>query len=331
MQKRQNLPIVCGTLVVINVIVYLICTFTGDLLYNIGELDAVAVLRYGEYGRILSSTFLHAGIEHLFNNMVILFFLGAMIEKVTGHLQFLILYLLSGIGANICSLIYKVIAMERIASVGASGAIFGLDGVLLAWILLDRRSMPDVTPKRVILMIALSLYNGFTAAERGQCSACGRAFDRFPGRGIALYDKKAKKKSRGVDLNINIYYGGRGIIDDPTIYVINKMQEVLEELRVHVERYNLYDGKTNITTLPQTLKEADGIILATTVEWYGIGGYMQQFLDACWLYGDKEAIAGIYMCPVVMSTTYGEREGKLTWLRHGRFWVDCPAVESADI
>ena len=73
-----------------------------------------------------------------------------------------------------------------------------------------------------------------------------------------------KENGRGVDLNINIYYGGRGIIDDPTIYVINKMQEVLEELRVHVERYNLYDGKTNITTLPQTLKEADGIILATT-------------------------------------------------------------------
>ena len=113
-------------------------------------------------------------------------------------------------------------------------------------------------------------------------------------------------------MNINIYYGGRGIIDDPTIYVINKMQEVLEELRVHVERYNLYDGKTNITTLPQTLKEADGIILATTVEWYGIGGYMQQFLDACWLYGDKESISSIYMQPVVMSTTYGEREGALT-------------------
>ena len=47
MQKRQNLPIVCGTLVVINVIVYLICTFTGDLLYNIGELDAVAVCGMG--------------------------------------------------------------------------------------------------------------------------------------------------------------------------------------------------------------------------------------------------------------------------------------------
>ncbi|MGN1146915.1 MAG: SCP2 sterol-binding domain-containing protein, partial [Lachnospiraceae bacterium] len=74
---------------------------------------------------------------------------------------------------------------------------------------------------------------------------------------------------------------------------------------------NLFELKNSITTLPQTLKTADGIILATTVEWYGIGGYMQQFLDACWLYGDKEKIEKIYMCPVVMATTYGEREGKL--------------------
>ena len=174
MQKRQNLPIVCGTLVVINVIVYLICTFTGDLLYNIGELDAVAVLRYGEYGRILSSTFLHAGIEHLFNNMVIL-------------------YLLSGIGANICSLIYKVIAMERIASVGASGAIFGLDGVLLAWILLDRRSMPDVTPKRVILMIALSLYNGFTAQNVDNAAHVGGLLTGFLAGALLCMIRKQKR------------------------------------------------------------------------------------------------------------------------------------------
>lgn len=112
-------------------------------------------------------------------------------------------------------------------------------------------------------------------------------------------------------MNIHIYYGGRGLIDDPTNYVINKMQEVLEELRVNVTRYNLYEIKNSIPTLPQTLKDADGIVLATTVEWFGIGGYMQQFLDACWLYGDKERIAKIYMCPVVMSTTYGEREAKL--------------------
>ena len=112
-------------------------------------------------------------------------------------------------------------------------------------------------------------------------------------------------------MKVNVYYGGRGLIGDPTQYVIRKMQSVLEELNVTVERFDLYDMKSAITTLPRTLKDADGVILATTVEWYGIGGYMTQFLDACWLYGDKEAISKIYMCPVCMSTTYGEREGKM--------------------
>lgn len=109
-------------------------------------------------------------------------------------------------------------------------------------------------------------------------------------------------------MKINIYYGGRGLIGDPTLYVLNKIQEVLRELNVSVERYDLYEFKNNIVTLPQTLKDADGIILASTVEWYGIGGYMQQFLDSCWLYGDKEKISNIYMCPIVMATTYGEHD-----------------------
>ena len=94
-------------------------------------------------------------------------------------------------------------------------------------------------------------------------------------------------------MKINIYYGGRGLVDDPTLYVLNKMGEVLDELRVSVETFRLMDLKNSITTLPQTLKEADGIILATTIEWYGIGGYMQQFLDACWLYGAKDKISEI--------------------------------------
>lgn len=113
-------------------------------------------------------------------------------------------------------------------------------------------------------------------------------------------------------MKVNIYYGGRGLLDDPTLYVIGKMEEILKELRVSVERYNIYEHKNSISTLPQTLKDADGIILATTVEWLGIGGYMQQFLDSCWLYGDKEKIKTTYMQPIVMSTTYGEREGELT-------------------
>ncbi len=113
-------------------------------------------------------------------------------------------------------------------------------------------------------------------------------------------------------MKINVYYGGRGVLDDPTIFVIDKMEEVLTELRVEVHRYNIYEHKNTIATLPQTLRGVDGVVLATTVEWMGIGGYMMQFLDACWFYGDKESISKIYMQPVVISTTYGEREGQLT-------------------
>lgn len=197
MKRRQELPIVSGILVAANVIAYLICTFTGNLLYNIGELDAAAVLLRGEYGRIIYSMFLHAGIDHLFNNMVILFFLGAMIEKVTGHIQFLLIYLLSGIGANICSLLYKVMTMDSMASVGASGAIFGLDGVLLAWILLDRQAMPDVTPRRVLLMIVLSLYSGFTAHNIDNAAHVGGLLTGFAA-GALLCALRRRKRNREV-------------------------------------------------------------------------------------------------------------------------------------
>ncbi|MCQ2521798.1 MAG: SCP2 sterol-binding domain-containing protein [Lachnospiraceae bacterium] len=118
-------------------------------------------------------------------------------------------------------------------------------------------------------------------------------------------------------MKINIYYGGRGIIGDPSLLAVKKMEMVLDDLQVEHTRYDLFDIKNNITTLPSTLKDADGIILATTVEWYGIGGYLMSFLDACWLYGDKEKMKQLYMAPVVMSTTYGEREAlldlKIAW------------------
>jgi len=94
-------PIVSAALVAVNVLVFLMCHFAGNLIYGAGELDVYHVLVQGEYGRILWSMFLHSGINHLFNNMVILFFLGAMIEKEVGHIGYGVLYFLSGIGGNV--------------------------------------------------------------------------------------------------------------------------------------------------------------------------------------------------------------------------------------
>lgn len=109
-------------------------------------------------------------------------------------------------------------------------------------------------------------------------------------------------------MKVNIYYGGRGLIEDPTLYICDKLTAVLDELRVEVRRYNLFEEKSGIALLTKTLKEADGVILAATVEWFGMGGLMQSFLDACWLYADKEKIAQLYMMPVVTAATFGEKE-----------------------
>lgn len=109
-------------------------------------------------------------------------------------------------------------------------------------------------------------------------------------------------------MKITVVYGGRGLIEDPALYVLEKMQMVMEELRVNVERINLYEEKNQITTLPSVLKDTDGVVLVVSLEWFGIGGYMQQFLDACWLYGDKEKIQNLYMMPVVLATTSGEKD-----------------------
>ena len=51
-----------------------------------------------------------------------------------------------------------------------------------------------------------------------------------------LYTKDIDKFG-GFGMKVNIYYGGRGLLDDPTLYVIDKMQEVLVELRVTVDRH----------------------------------------------------------------------------------------------
>lgn len=116
-------------------------------------------------------------------------------------------------------------------------------------------------------------------------------------------------------LKVNVYYGGRGLLEDPALYVVDRMIQVLEELRVDVTRYNIYEDKAGIATLPNTLKDCDGVILVSSVEWYGMGGFLQQFLDMCWLYGDKEKIASLYMMPVVVATAYGEQDVEISLRR----------------
>ncbi len=164
-RKLKEMPFISVALVAANVIVFLLCRLPGNTLYDRGCLSAYEIIMHGEYARIIRSMFLHADANHLFSNMIILLFMGAMIEKEIGHIPYVVIYLISGIGGNLLSLAGKVLNNDWAVSLGASGAIFGLDGLLLALVLFSHRKMNHVTPARVVLMICLSLYSGFTGGN----------------------------------------------------------------------------------------------------------------------------------------------------------------------
>ncbi len=177
MQKKYSyVPWCSAILVAVNLVCFLLSCLLGDALYQWGGLSMPGVINGGEYYRIFTAMFLHSGMHHIFNNMVILFFLGAMLEQEIGHLFMGAIYLLSGLGGNLLSLAYKWTQQSSVLSVGASGAIFGMNGLLLAMVLLWPRSLKDVSLPRVLFMVVYSLYSGFSGGSIDNAAHFGGFF-----------------------------------------------------------------------------------------------------------------------------------------------------------
>ena len=201
MNKLKKQPVVSAALVILNVGIFLVCMFGRFSLNYIGGLD-YTVWEKKDYWRIVSAMFLHSGIDHLFSNMIILFFIGAIIEKEIGHIKFAILYLMSGICGNLLSLLAKVTTESRAYSIGASGAVFGLDGALLAMVLFWDRKLLQVTPVRVAAVIFLSIYSGFTSGNIDNAAHVGGLAAGFLiGCILCLLERIKKKYGRSKQIN----------------------------------------------------------------------------------------------------------------------------------
>ena len=159
-RQIKGQPFVSITIVGINLIVFLLCIFFSGI-YEKGYCGIYDVLLNKEYGRVLWSMFLHADAEHIFSNMIIVFFLGSMLETQAGHFLYGLVYFISGLGANAFSLLVKWYHQDWAVSIGASGAVFGLDGLLLAMALFMRGRI-DIPIERVIIVVFLSIYSGFS-------------------------------------------------------------------------------------------------------------------------------------------------------------------------
>ena len=182
-------------LILINVILFVICTFKGELLYNIGAFSVYNILEDNEWYRIFSSMFLHADAGHLLSNMLILYYIGNVVEKHVGHLPYMVLYFLSGIIGSVFSAGYELITGNYMSSVGASGAVFGIEGALLMLALLHKGEFADVTAERIVFTIAFALYCGFTSSYVNNAAHVGGVLTGFITAGIFwLLSPKLKKK-----------------------------------------------------------------------------------------------------------------------------------------
>lgn len=154
-------------LVLINICVLFLVEITGS------SLDSLHMVRWGaaytpfindgEYWRLFTCMFLHFGLDHLFNNMILLVFIGDYLEKTVGKIRHMIIYLLGGLGGSIVSWVHYVRSGEDVIAAGASGAVFAVIGAIIYILLVNKGHLEDLSLKRIFLMAALSIYVGFTS------------------------------------------------------------------------------------------------------------------------------------------------------------------------
>ena len=168
-KTRADIPVVTGALVGINIVIWVIMELLGDTQDSRYMLEwGAAYLPYitvgKEWWRIFTCMFLHFGADHLMNNMLILGLTGMRLEHTLGQLRFGVLYLASGMCGSLLSLYEEMHMAEASVSAGASGAVFGVIGGLLAWALLNKGKVEGLSAKGLVGMAALSLYYGFSVS-----------------------------------------------------------------------------------------------------------------------------------------------------------------------
>ena len=137
-------------LIGLNVVLYVFTLLSGDRLVVEYGMFGAAVAS-GEWWRLMTAPFLHAGLWHVGLNMLALWVLGGVVEPLLGRWRFVAVYLVSALGGTVTS---YALTGPGVISVGASGAVFGLLGSTLV---VMRRLNRDVSGVVVLLLINLVL------------------------------------------------------------------------------------------------------------------------------------------------------------------------------
>lgn len=154
---------VTTSIIAICVLVYIAMSVSGGSLVNPTREEVLRwggagpqIILKGEWWRLVTAVFVHIGIIHIAFNMYVFWGLGLIAERLLGRWNFLATYLLTGIAGNVLSLLLK----PNIVGAGASGAIFGLAGVLISVLQFGRLTVPRERLKPLKQeVVKLALYN----------------------------------------------------------------------------------------------------------------------------------------------------------------------------
>ena len=154
--------------ILLNILIFVIVDFTGGSENTVHMIACGAaypplILEEGETYRLFTCMFLHFGIYHIANNMLVLFVLGQRLEPVTGKIKFFLIYIFGGLGGNMLSLFFDMYAGNASLSAGASGAVFAVMGGMIYVIIRHRGRVADLTVRQMLIMAAFSLYFGFAS------------------------------------------------------------------------------------------------------------------------------------------------------------------------
>ena len=156
-------PVLTYALIVINVGIFALRYFVPDLSNALlvgGYTDTQAVLRDGEYYRLLTSMFLHLNEAHMLFNGIALYYIGSNLERLFGSVRFGLIYLLGGLAGSILPLFVSE------GGLGASGAVFAIWGAEIIFLYQNRQIFGKAGRARIQNTVMLMLFNfifGFSA------------------------------------------------------------------------------------------------------------------------------------------------------------------------
>ena len=155
---KNKVPYITYFFIALNVIFYFIPNLFGEYENIINNFCVHGPsIRAGQYYRLFTGIFLHGNIMHLFLNCYSLYIIGSQIESFFGKIKYFVIYLFSGLIGSLFSIAFS----HGVASVGASGAIFGLMGALVYFGYYYRVYLGNVVKNQILPIIALNLGLGF--------------------------------------------------------------------------------------------------------------------------------------------------------------------------